>query len=335
MKLMQQTVQTSKGPVVIHWLVLNQNTLSGVDKSLIPAVAQSSVSSKQMEQISASFRRIKNVSLNGIRGQETNDTVFIASRNKKNVNEREWLQYSGKTLLSADAIEFTILIQLIQEQRLWTHKGYSRWFEVSPIKHDLENDIVKQLSSQRRMHYSAPKNALIPSEPQELLGEQVALVQDGWIQVKPTLLPIGFTNSFATLPELCEQEQAEIGINAGYFLNMPEELDSIHGVMNDPVGLLMLNGKILIPPTFTRSTVLFNQHRQVFIRHIGMKDIEIQIGDYSLKSYPIYTRASNTNTPLDKSKIVMVITNQEVVEINETSQALIPQNGFVVSIAKK
>ncbi|MFB3896879.1 MAG: phosphodiester glycosidase family protein [bacterium] len=334
MKLMQQTVRSSHGPVVIHWIILEQKTLNDAGKILTPAVAQSAVSNKQMEQIAASFRRIKNVSVNGIRGPETNDTVFIASRNKDNPKFREWFRLNGRTLLAQDAIEFTRLIQMIQEQRLWTHKGYSRWFEVSPVNLALENNLIKQLSAQRRLHYSVPKNAPVPAEPPLLIGEQLAMAEDGWIQVNPTLQPIGFTNSFATLPELCEQEHAEIGINAGYFLNMPEELDSVHGVMNDPVGLLMLDGKILVPPTYTRSTVLINQLGQLFIRRIGMHDIDIQLGNVNLKSYQIYTRVSGTKTPVDTAKVELVITNQEVVEMNEIPSTLIPQNGFVVSLPK-
>lgn len=335
MKLMHQTVQTIEGPVVIHWIILNPKTLIGIGESIFPVVANAPNTNKQMEQIAASFRRIKNVSLNGIRGQETDDAVFVISRNKKTLNVWEQIQSNGKTILSADAIEFTVIAQLIQEQRLWVHKGYTRWFEVSPIKHSHEPEIVSRLSAQRRLHYSVPKNGIPSSEISKGHSEQVMMYQDGWIPVKPTLLPIGYTNSFATLPELCDKYQAVAGINAGYFLNMPEELDSIHGIMNDPVGLLMIDGQILIPPVFTRSALLINHRGEVFIQRIGMKDIEIRIGNYQLESPLIYTRASGTTTPPDKTKIELVITNQEVVEINEEPPTLIPQNGFVVSGEKK
>jgi exopolysaccharide biosynthesis protein len=346
MKLLQKTVQTTNGPVVIHWITLDPRKIFADGGSLFPVVADMPNTIKKMEQIASSFRRIKNVGVNGIRGLETNDTVFIISRNQGISNQWEPLEDKGRMLLSADAIEFTILTQLIEENRLWMHKGYRRWFEVSSERNKVEKQIVTQLSQQRRMYYSIPKSI---GDSSRLIGTHnirdsvdstssfvnTELIQDGWIPVQPTLLPIGYANSFATLPEFCEQEQANAGINGGYFLNMPEELDSMHGVMNDPVGLLMLNGKIIVPPTFHRSTFLINNQGKVFIRRISMADIDIQIADFKLQSPKIYTRADGTKTPEDFARAELVITNQEVVEVNATPPTLIPQNGFVVSLPKK
>ncbi|MDI6784566.1 MAG: phosphodiester glycosidase family protein, partial [bacterium] len=107
------------------------------------------------------------------------------------------------------------------------------------------------------------------------------------------------------------------------------------GVMNDPVGLFMLDGKIIIPPTFNRSTFLINNQGKVFIRRVSMNDIDIQIAHRKLQSPTIYTRVYGAKTPEDSSRTELVITNQEVVELNENPPTLIPQNGLVISLLKQ
>ncbi|MCX7918220.1 MAG: phosphodiester glycosidase family protein [bacterium] len=334
MKLAQKTIQSLAGPVVIHWITLDLKKLIQKEISIFPVIANVPNTLKKMEQIAAAFRRIKNVSLNGIRGEETNDTVLIISRNKGVPNIWKPLSIRGKTILSFDAIEFIVITNLVQEKRLWMHKGYRRWFEVAPVKDECERQIVMQVSNQRRLYYSIPRTATPFKFSEEFKENQLALYNDGWFPVIPTLMPIGYTNSFATLPELCETAKANAGINAGYFLNMPEELDSIHGVMNDPVGFLMIDGTILIPPTFTRSCLLINTRGEVFIHRVSMKDIEIKINNCNIRSATIYTRTYGTTTPNDANKTELVITEQEVVELNEEPGTTIPQNGFVLSYDK-
>lgn len=295
MKSLQKIIKSKDGPVVINYILIDIRNFQAQISAVFPVVADKLNTIEKMVQIASSFRRIKTASLTGVRGQETADTVLVVSRNKTKNRLIHPYRENERIFLTADAIEFSVLGKIVSENRLlmrfqkqdssYKNKYDSQRFKVSFAKNELEKKVISKLNRQKRLYYSIPS---------------FQAMNEKWIVVKPSLLPIGYTNSMATLPELCKEYHAVAGINGGFFLNMPEELDSIHGVMNDPVGLFMLDGEILIPPTFARGALLINENGDLFIRKVSLDDIEIKL---ELKGTNIYLVSAKIGRIFTQSKL--------------------------------
>lgn len=147
--------------------------------------------------------------------------------------------------------------------------------------------------------------------------------------------------------------------NTSYFLHEHDDLISYHSGYGDAIGLMVAENTILRPPIYNRGCLLYDGEHWT-IETIGMQDITLVIPDDILlasdnsgtyqfhlnpnESQPIivYTRAGHIHTngqpldrtPLEKDRIELVIVNRQVVSWKQGGGLRIPQNGFVLSLAK-
>jgi hypothetical protein len=66
------------------------------------------------------------------------------------------------------------------------------------------------------------------------------------------------------------------GINSSFFLNFPEEYQSPHSALNDPVSTLVLDSVWHAPPLFRRAALLISAQGRVEIRAISWEDVVIE-----------------------------------------------------------
>ncbi len=308
-----------------------------------------------METVASAFRRIKNSDERGVRGEESNDPVLVVMRGYGNQEaETAVLRCGNQILLSHDTIEFQTLQTLVRERKLTVRISQANPLEQQFSVHNEAEQQIKQLVERLvaagRLLYSVPAGAPAPTR----IGQTSILVEPG--------LPVSFTSTSETLPSLCEHHNAIAGINGGFFLNMPEELTTIHSAMNDVVGLFLADGKLNPPPIYWRGAIFFPQQGGPEIRRIGMWDVIFEFPQglrfvpsrkttgsdkqtYACLVNPkergitkepiIYTRNFGARTPERPGTYDLVIVGDQVVEISKDGNTFIPYNGFVLCLGNQ
>lgn len=74
---------------------------------------------------------------------------------------------------------------------------------------------------------------------------------------------------------LTEETPPLAGINSHHFLNFPEEFQSPHSALNDPVSTLFIDGKWRCAPVLRRGSLLVSAAGKISIRVIGFEDVVI------------------------------------------------------------
>lgn len=153
--------------------------------------------------------------------------------------------------------------------------------------------------------------------------------------------------------------ERDVVFNTSHFLHEHEDLISYHSGYGDAIGLMIAEQTILRPPIYKRGCILFNGERWT-IDTMSMEDITIVVpddiyltsdksGTYQFHINPtdtkpiiLYTRAGYIHdngqpldrTPLEVDRIEFVIVNRQVVSWKQGGGLRIPQNGFILSLAK-
>ncbi len=153
--------------------------------------------------------------------------------------------------------------------------------------------------------------------------------------------------------------ERSVVFNTSHFLHEHEDLISYHSGYGDAIGLMIGENTILRPPIYNRGAILFDGN-QWSIKTMSMADITIVIpddiyltndnsGTYQFHINPpntqpitLYTRAGyihNSGHPLDRTpleinRMEFVIVNRQVVSWKQGGGLRIPQNGFILSLAK-
>jgi hypothetical protein len=154
-----------------------------------------------------------------------------------------------------------------------------------------------------------------------------------------------------------------MGFNSLHFLSFPEEFQSHHSAMNDPVSTLVIDGQWHAPPLLRRATLLVHDNGKASIRIVGWEDIVIESPLFPLPlvcrggpraagiptavdsvtcprgNAQIFTPWSVAATPSGVLKIpsfrpgrdrAFLIVGTEIVEDVRASQVTMPQNGWLL-----
>ncbi len=346
---------TPCGRQIVHYIRVPAKALQTQSVTVLPVAVPPVRSAKHMETVASAFRRIKNSDERGIRGEESNDPVLVVLRGYGDQEaETAVLRCGNQILLGHDTFEFHTLQSLVRERNLIVRISQAnpqvQHFSVRNVAEQQIKQLVEKLGAAGRLLYSVPADAPSPTR----IGQSSILVEPG--------LPVRFTSTSETLSLLCEHHNAIASINGGFFLNMPEELTTIHSAMNDMVGLFLADGKLNPPPIYYRGAIFFPQHGGPEIRRIGMWDVIFEFPQgFRFVPHPkptgsdkkthaclvnpkepgitkepiIYTRAFGAKTPELPGAYDLVIVGDQVVEISEGGNTFIPYNGFVLCLGNQ
>ncbi len=162
--------------------------------------------------------------------------------------------------------------------------------------------------------------------------------------------------------DYARSEMPGAAFNTSFFLLEHDDYISHHSALGDPYGLLVVDGAVIRPPLYHRTTLWQDRSGRWHISQIGMEDIHITLPD-GITIYPstdatsstpqfavnpaeetaiaVYTRyfgvetdgRARSLTPASKGRFEMVIIDREIMGWKRDGGLLIPQNGFVLSFA--
>ena len=334
-----EVFQFGEGKSVVNWVEID---LRGGPRRwrLRVAAANHPRGREDLLKVADSLRRIKAAGAGSVRGSVTKDDVLVVSRSSgPGPNPKYRLQADGSVLLGRDAVEFEAVRQMVASGRLRARRPPECTELEATNASTLEDETLKALMSESRVLYSVRTSAVPPG------GSQLA-----WLAVAPTL-PVGFAAHYESLPEICARHRARAGINGGFFANFDEEL-SAHTVFNDPVGLLMIDRQVIVPPSYRRGTLLISADEGARIDVIDMSATRFSVGGrpfasakgadsgdairFELNSGPVaevgvYTCSFGDRSPEGESTD-FVVSGGSVVEVRKPGGSRIPQNGFVLQI---
>ena len=126
-------------------------------------------------------------------------------------------------------------------------------------------------------------------------------------------------------------QESAMRVNASFFIMDCFDCATVYDHVGTPFGLCVKDGKVLHPPLYNREALLVSKGGDVNIRHIDVKDLEIEIGGHHFrhgKNAFIYTRPGRSHAPGGK-KAYLVITGCHVASVSKRAGA-IPASGFVL-----
>jgi hypothetical protein len=335
-----ETISTDSGKVIVHWIDVDMAELPRFGEVRV-ALADHPRGRRPLLNVADSLRRIAAAGAKSVRGSVTSDDVLVVSRSAdKGDLSRPLLRKDDRIILSRDSTEFAVVQDLAASGRLAVADvPESSAFRISNAT-PLETEILEGLMSRDRMLYSV--RSVMPTPGR---------VSQKYVTVRPTL-PIGFVAHYQSLPDICMNQGALAGINGGFFANFPEEL-SLHTVFNDPVGLLVVNGRVRFPPSFRRGTFIVSTDGSAHIEltdlrsfgfriggrsfsgakfRRGPESIPFEVNQASCEGVTVYSSAFGSNSP-GGQVVDFVVAGDLVVEVKEGGNARIPQSGFVLQIA--
>lgn len=339
-ELHTETLSTDDGRVVVHLIDVDPDELSKSGEIRV-ALADHPRGRQALLNVADSLRRIAAAGAGSIRGSATRDDVLVVSRSSdKGRLSQAFLRKGDRTILDRDSMEFTVVQDSVTGGRLAaTDIPESSTFMMSDPT-PLETEVLEDLTSRGRILYSVRSAA-----------QGAKQLNQRYVAVKPTL-PIGFAAHYQSLPDICLRHGAPAGINGGFFANFVEEL-SLHTVFNDPVGLLVIDGQMRVPPSFRRGTFLVSTDGSArievtdlstFCFRVGgrsfsgdklrrvRESIRFKVNQSSDEGIAVYNSAFGSNSP-GGEVMDFVVSGDHVVEVKEGGNASIPQSGFVLQIA--
>jgi len=151
-------------------------------------------------------------------------------------------------------------------------------------------------------------------------------------------------------------------VNSGFFLNFPEEFQSPHSALNDPVAALVIDGVWHSPPLLRRATLLLSESGKASVRVTDWSDVVIETPllpepivpkggaraagisatvDASSGGVQIFTPWSVAETPDGVLKLggfrssrqrAFLIVGNQIVEDVRSASVLMPQNGWLLVV---
>ena len=144
-----------------------------------------------------------------------------------------------------------------------------------------------------------------------------------------TFLPVGEHIGF--LSE-CEK-QAELKVNASFFLMDKLDLGSIYDRMGSPVGLCVKDGKILNLPSFDREVLAVRKDGRVSVEKISLSSITIRIGYREFQdgeNAEFITRTKYKKSPHGGFDIV--IAENRIIAVKEGGKTEVPSGGLIIKM---
>ena len=123
--------------------------------------------------------------------------------------------------------------------------------------------------------------------------------------------------------DVIEERGAAAAVSGGFFLYSEPDIEA-PSARFDPVGLLLVDGRLLSPPIFRRGSVLVSESGAVEIGRLGLEVTTLRAGGRAL-SGPALTRAQARRGPARPS-VAMV--GSRIVAVGR--ELAVPLNGFMV-----
>jgi len=325
------------GRAIVHWVEVNLR--DGPPRFRLKVVAASHPRGpSELLNVADSLRRIKAAGAGSVRGSVTGDDVLVVSRSSEPWRQHR-LRVNDEAFIGKDAVEFETVARMVSADRLVAEGAPECARFKAEGASPLEESTLRDLMSEGRMLYSVRTSTSCPGKPEETSA-----------RVRPTL-PIGFAAHYESLPQMCVRYGARAGINGGFFANFDEEM-SPHTVFNDPVGLLLTDGRIMVPPSYRRGTLLISVEGDAQAGTTDMHMVTFRLGDRlfasedgecpggavgfalnpeSVTVAAVYTCASRANTPTGEVTD-LVVSGRSVVEVKRGGGCQIPQGGFVLQV---
>lgn len=179
------------------------------------------------------------------------------------------------------------------------------------------------------------KNGRLLSADSKADGILSALENTGNLSVACTgdkggILFVPVSGKFMFLSNYYKSEN--IVFNSHFFLMDITDLETDYDVMGEPYGLLMLNGKIIIPPVYRRSALFFGKDGRSSIIPVGIEDIDIIIDGTIYRdgrNCRIFKRPEYDRVP-SIGGTSFVIVGRRIAAYSANGNADVPEAGFVL-----
>ncbi len=148
----------------------------------------------------------------------------------------------------------------------------------------------------------------------------------------PVLLPL-----YRDLGTLIDHSKNSIVFNSHFFQMETTDCDTPWDIMGEPFGLLILDGKILLPPLFEREAFFIGKTGNSWIGRPSLRDVEVYIGStgyidgYNCRffSRPAIDRTSKSEGT------DLIIVGKHVVGLHDGGCTEIPEGGFIIQTYKR
>ena len=160
-----------------------------------------------------------------------------------------------------------------------------------------------------------------------------ALEEQNAIRVVSGKLPV---TKIIPVTNLCgylthTETEAALKVNANFFIMDSFDCATVYDHVGTPFGLCVKDGEVLHPPLYNREALLIRKNREVTIRNLDVRDLELEIDGQRFRhgeNAVIYTRPQRIRPPAGR-KQYLVITGSQVTAISKKPLA-IPASGFVL-----
>lgn len=125
--------------------------------------------------------------------------------------------------------------------------------------------------------------------------------------------------------------EAHLKVNASFFIMDNFDCATVYDHIGTPFGLCVKDGKVIHPPLYNREALLVGTDGNVCIRHLDVRDLEIEINGHYFRhgqNAAIYSRPEKMRAPAGKGAYLVVIGCQ-IAAVSKYPTA-IPASGFVL-----
>lgn len=129
----------------------------------------------------------------------------------------------------------------------------------------------------------------------------------------------------------------EIICNSHFFLMDYTDQITSYDLMGEPYGLLLADGKVLLPPLYPRTALLWEDDGRRELRPLAVEECEITVGSekvWPIEKHILYRRPEWGETPSHSGKDIVIV-GTRVVAINRGGKTAVPMAGFVISVPQK
>jgi hypothetical protein len=148
----------------------------------------------------------------------------------------------------------------------------------------------------------------------------------------PVFLPM-----YKTFGTLLNHSRNSVVFNSHFFQIETTDCATIWDVTGEPFGLLILNGKILLPPLFGREALFVGKSGRNWIGRPSLEELEVRIGSkiyFHGHGCEFYSRPATERTP-QNAGMDLVVVGRRLVGWHDGGCTEIPESGFVIQTSEK
>ena len=147
-----------------------------------------------------------------------------------------------------------------------------------------------------------------------------------------TLMSIPVSNRLGYLSNHFKENR--IVFNSHFFLMDLTDLETSFDIMGEPYGLLMVGGKIISPPLYSRAALFIDKNRNSRVEELSIKDIGIVIDNETYfhgKNCSILVRPEN-NITLNQKGLDIAVVGNRIVGLSQNGGQEVPEAGYVIHL---